>query len=67
MANEVIQDIAVEKILKGDVIPAVERINGNLQDLNYKVPTPSEEAGTYVLKATVAADGSVTYAWVSAE
>ena len=62
---EVIQDIAVEKILKGSLAPAIEQISGNLEDLNYKVPTPSEEAGTYVLKATVAADGSVTYAWVA--
>ena len=62
---EVIQDIAVEKILKGGLIPAMEQISGNLEDLNYKVPTPPEEAGTYVLKATVAADGSVTYAWVA--
>lgn len=62
---EVIQDIAVEKILKGGLEPAIAEINGNLEDLNYKVPTPSEEAGTYVLKATVAADGSVTYAWVA--
>ena len=63
---EVIQDIAVSKILTGGIAPAVEQLEGAVQDLTYKVPTPPETAGTYVLQAVVAADLSVTYSWVAA-
>ena len=65
--SEVIQDIAVEKILKEGIAPAVQQLEGAVQDLTYKVPTPPETAGTYVLQAVVAADLSITYSWVSAE
>lgn len=65
--SEVIQDIAVEKIIKEGIAPAVDELSSAVQDLTYKVPTPPETAGTYVLQAVVAADLSVTYSWVSAE
>lgn len=68
--GKVIQDVAVEKALKEVVAAeaaALSPITGAIQDLQYKVPTAPEVAGAYVLKATVAADLSVTYEWASAE
>lgn len=68
--GKVIQDVAVEKALQEVVSgtsDALETIGGAIQDLQYKVPSAPETAGAYVLKATVAADLSVTYEWVSAE
>lgn len=68
--GQVIQDVAVEKALNqvvADEGAALEPIEGAIQDLQYKVPAAPEVAGTYVLKATVAADLSVTFEWVSAE
>lgn len=67
--GKVIQDNAVEAVLKemsASSSSAMEQVNGAIQDLQYKVPAAPETAGTYVLKATVAADLSVTYAWVAA-
>ena len=64
--NSVIQDIAVDKILKQGITPAITELSGAVQDLLYKVPTPPETAGTYVLQAVVAEDLSVTYSWVAA-
>ena len=66
--GKIIQDSAAEAVLKetsASSSSAMEQINGAIQDLQYKVPTAPETAGTYVLKATVAADLSVTYAWVA--
>lgn len=68
--GKVIQDAAVEKALQevvGATSDALAPITGAIQDLQYKVPSAPEVAGTYVLKATVAADLSVTFEWVSAE
>ena len=64
--NPVIQDIAVDKILNEGIAPVINELSGAVQDLLYKVPTPPETAGTYVLQAVVAADLSVTYSWVAA-
>lgn len=67
--GKTIQDSAVEAVLKETAASnssAMAQVNGAIEDLQYKVPTAPETAGTYVLKATVAADLSVTYAWVSA-
>lgn len=67
--GKVIQDVAVEQALNevvADEATALAPIQGAIQDLQYKVPSAPEVAGTYVLKATVAADLSVTFAWVSA-
>ena len=67
--GKVIQDNAVEAVLKemsASNSSAIAQVNGAIQDLQYKVPAAPETAGTYVLKATVAADLSVTYAWVAA-
>ena len=67
--GKTIQDSAAEAVLKETATSnssAMEQINGAIQDLQYKVPTAPEAAGTYVLKATVAADLSVSYAWVAA-
>lgn len=67
--GKVIQDSAVEAVLKemsASSSSAMEQVNGAIQDLQYKVPAAPETAGTYVLQATVAADLSVTYAWVAA-
>lgn len=66
--GKVIQDSAVEAVLKETAASnasAMAQVNGAIEDLQYKVPTAPETAGTYVLKATVAADLSVTYAWVA--
>lgn len=57
--SEVIQDIAVENVLK-QVVPAVEKLSA-------VIPDAPSEAGSYVLTATVDAEGAVEYAWVSAE
>lgn len=68
--GKVIQDVAVEKSLQeleAQTGAALAPIAGAIQDLQYKVPSVPEVAGTYVLKATVAADLSVTFEWVSAE
>lgn len=68
--GKVIQDVAVEKALNEVVAAeaaALAPITGAIQDLQYKVPSAPEVAGTYVLKATVAEDLSVTFEWVSAE
>lgn len=68
--GHVIQDLAVEEALNevvADEAAALAPIEGAIQDLQYKVPSAPEVAGTYVLKATVAADLSVTFEWVSAE
>ena len=68
--GHVIQDLAAEEALKAVVADegaALAPIEGAIQDLQYKVPSAPEVAGTYVLKATVAADLSVTFEWVSAE
>lgn len=68
--GKVIQDVAVEEALNQVVAneaAALAPIAGAIQDLQYKVPSAPEVAGTYVLKATVAADLSVTFEWVSAE
>lgn len=68
--GNVILDTAAEKVMKNssssELAGRVEVLEGVAQDLQYKVPTAPETAGTYVLKATVAADLSVTYAWVAA-
>lgn len=67
--GKTIQDSAVEAVLKETAASsssAMAQVNGAIEDLQYKVPTAPEVAGTYVLKATVAADLSVTYAWVAA-
>lgn len=67
--GKMIQDSAVEAVLKemsASNSSAMEEVNGKIEDLQYKVPTAPETAGAYVLKATVAADKSVTYAWVAA-
>ena len=68
--GKVIQDKAVEEVLKdltGDeAVRNLQVLGAKVQDLQYKVPTAPETAGTYVLKATVAADLSVSYAWVAA-
>lgn len=67
--GKVIQDKAVEEVLKemsASNSSALEQVNGAIQDLQYKVPATPETAGAYILKATVAADLSVTYAWVAA-
>ena len=66
--GKMIQDSAVEAVLKetsASNSSAMAQVNGAIEDLQYKVPTAPETAGTYVLKATVAADLSVTYAWVA--
>ena len=68
--GKVIQDTAVEQALNEIVAgeaSALAPIEGAIQDLQYKVPSAPEVAGTYVLKATVAADLSVTFEWASAE
>lgn len=68
--GKAIQDVAAEKALQevvGATNDALAPIEGAIQDLQYKVPSAPEVAGTYVLKATVAADLSVTFEWVSAE
>ena len=68
--GKVIQDVAVEEALNAvvaDEAAALAPITSAIQDLQYKVPSAPEVAGTYVLKATVAADLSVTFEWVSAE
>lgn len=65
--GKTIQDSAVEAVLKetsASSSSTIAQINGALEDLQYKVPTPPEAAGTYTLKATVASDLSITYAWV---
>lgn len=67
--GKIIQDVAVEAVLKDmstSNASAMAQVNGAIQDLQYKVPAAPETAGAYVLKATVAEDLSVTYAWVSA-
>ena len=68
--GNVILDTAAEKVMKNssssELAGRVEVLEGVAQDLQYKVPTAPETAGTYVLKATVAADLSVTYAWIAA-
>lgn len=67
--GKVIQDSAVEAVLKemsASNSSALEQVNGAIEDLQYKNPAAPETAGTYVLQATVAADGSVTYAYVAA-
>lgn len=67
--GKAIQDVAAEKALQevvGATNDALAPIEGAIQDLQYKVPSAPEVAGTYVLKATVAADLSVTFEWVSA-
>jgi hypothetical protein len=70
ISGNVILDTAAEKVMKNssssELAGRVEVLEGVAQDLQYKVPTAPETAGTYVLKATVAADLSVTYAWVAA-
>ena len=58
-----IQDVAVEKPIKA-LAEQIANLTGISQDLLYKVPTPPTGAGTYTLKATVAADASITYSWV---
>jgi hypothetical protein len=69
ISGNVILDTAAEKVMKNssssELAGRVEVLEGVAQDLQYKVPTAPETAGTYVLKATVAADLSVTYAWVA--
>lgn len=69
--GNVILDTAAEKVMKtsgssSELAHKVEVLEGVAQDLQYKVPTAPETAGTYVLKATVAADLSVSYDWVAA-
>lgn len=70
--GKVIQDKAAEEVIKANIgadsalAQRVTVLEGIAQDLQYKVPSAPEVAGTYVLKATVAADLSVTFAWVSA-
>lgn len=67
--GKMIQDSAVEAVLKemsASNSSAMAQVNGAIEDLQYKVPAAPETAGAYVLKATVAADLSVTYAWVAA-
>lgn len=67
--GKVIQDVAVEKSLQeleAQTGAALAPVESAIEDLQYKVPAAPEVAGTYVLKATVAADLSVTFAWVSA-
>jgi hypothetical protein len=69
--GKVILDTAAESAMQvADVTTLaskVEQLEGFAEDMGYKVPSAPETAGTYVLKATVAADLSVTYAWVAAE
>lgn len=71
--GKILMDKAAEEAIKanmaGDTSLAsrVTVLEGIAQDLQYKVPSAPEVAGTYVLKATVASDLSVTFAWVSAE
>lgn len=67
--GKVIQDSAVEAVLKemsASNSSAIAQINGAIEDLQYKNPAAPETAGVYVLQATVAADGSVTFAYVAA-
>lgn len=71
--GKVLMDTEAEKAIKanmaGDTSLAnrVSVLEGIAQDLQYKVPSAPETEGTYVLKATVAEDLSVTFEWVSAE
>ena len=68
--GKIIQDSAVEAVLKetsASNASAMAQVNGAIEDLQYKVPTAPETAGAYVLKATVAEDLSVTYAWQAVE
>lgn len=71
--GKILIDKAAEEVIKanmaGDTSLAsrVGVLEGFAEDMGYKVPNAPETAGTYVLKATVAADLSVTYAWVAAE
>ena len=65
--GKIIQDSAAEAVLKETAASnssAMAQVNSAIEDLQYKVPTPPEAAGTYTLKATVASDLSITYAWV---
>jgi len=67
--GKTIQDSAVEEVLKemsASNSSAMAQVNGAIEDLQYKNPSAPETAGAYVLQATVAADGSVTYAYVAA-
>lgn len=70
ISGNVILDTAAEKVMKNssssELASRVEVLEGVAQDLQYKVPSAPETAGTYVLQATVAADLSVSYAWVAA-
>lgn len=66
--GKVIQDKAVEEVLAGitseEAVRNRQVTEAKVEDLMYKVPNAPEAAGTYTLKATVASNGSVTYAWV---
>lgn len=67
--GKTIQDSAVEEVLKemsASNSSAMAQVNGAIEDLQYKNPAAPEQQGVYVLQATVAADGSVTYAYVAA-
>lgn len=69
--GKILMDKAAEEVIKANIAgdtslaSKVETLEGFAQDMGYKVPNAPETAGTYVLKATVAADLSVTYAWVA--